>query len=525
MHEAFAANHRVSKSAVRTNRGIVTAQNSKAAKVGAEILASGGNAVDAAIATSFALGATEPWMSGIGGGGVMLIYDKAADRVQGIDFAMRAPLATDPADYPLTGTSGADLFGWPQVKGDRNLIGPLSMAVPGYLGGIGLAAEQFGSMPISELIGPALSLAIEGLEVDWFAALVMATAARGLDQFASSRAIYLPDGHSLVPDWGGHASHLSLGQLVETLNIVAAEGCRSLYEGTLARSFVRDVQDVGGRIGSEDLQKYQANLVDPIAINYGDARIWAMPGLTGGVTLRQILKQVAEHSFTGDWPDEHAFSAYVDAIRISFADRLETLGDSGDAGQSSCTSHISVIDADGNLVSLTQTLLSLFGSKVVLPETGILMNNGMMWFDPRPGRPNSIAAGKKPLANMCPIIAMDADHRLALGASGGRRIIPAVQQVLSFLFDYEMGLEEALAQPRIDVAGDGSVTVNQALWDPIPGYLIDKYQARLLPSVPYPSNFATPLAVMHDSRDSMNYGATEPVHPWADAVVSPDSKN
>ena len=178
-----------------------------------------------------------------------------------------------------------------------------------------------------------------------------------------------------------------------------------------------------------------------------------------------------------------------------------------------------MIDAAGNMVTLTQTLLSLFGSKVVLPSSGILMNNGIMWFDPRPGRPNSLAPGVRPLSNMCPVIAQDEAHRIAIGASGGRRIMPAVMQILSFVIDYGMSLEEAFAQARIDVTGEGMVTMSRDLDDEVQAALRSAVGAEPVRATAYPLPFACPVAVMHDLLENDHYGTAEFIHPWADAVA------
>ena len=147
------------------------------------------------------------------------------------------------------------------------------------------------------------------------------------------------------------------------------------------------------------------------------------------------------------------------------------------------------------------------------------MNNGIMWFDPEPGRPNSMAPAKRPLANMCPVLATGPDANLALGASGGRRILPALLQILSFLTDHFMPIEEALAQPRLDVAGDGLVTLDARLADEVADRLGPRYRLRRLKPLTYPLLFACPTAVLEDRADGRRYGMAEPMHPWADAVA------
>jgi gamma-glutamyltranspeptidase/glutathione hydrolase len=172
------------------------------------------------------------------------------------------------------------------------------------------------------------------------------------------------------------------------------------------------------------------------------------------------------------------------------------------------------------MVALTQTLLSRFGSKVVLPETGILMNNGILWFDPRPGRPNSIAPGRRPLANMCPVVVRrDGAPWFALGASGGRRIMPAVAQILSFLVDYGMTLEEAFHQPRLDVSGEGRAILDQRLSAEVERTVAALMPVLREPTSVYPVQFACPSAVLREPATGLNHGMGEIASPWAGAVA------
>jgi gamma-glutamyltranspeptidase/glutathione hydrolase len=171
-------------------------------------------------------------------------------------------------------------------------------------------------------------------------------------------------------------------------------------------------------------------------------------------------------------------------------------------------------------VALTQTLLSLFGSKVLSPRTGILLNNGVMWFDPRPGRANSLAPGKRPLANMCPVIALAPDRRIALGASGGRRILPAVAQLLSFLLDYRMDLETAFHTPRIDTAEAERITLDARLGPEVALALEELGPVRSVRPVVYPLTFACPSAVLQEPATGLGFAAAEPVQPWAGALAA-----
>jgi gamma-glutamyltranspeptidase/glutathione hydrolase len=511
MSLAFATSSRVTKSAVRSRDGIVAAQNRHAAEIGAAMLADGGNAVDAAVATAFALCVLEPWMSGLGGGGCMLIHLAGQPRSWAVNFGMVAPRTLQPADYPLTGAAGGDLFGWPAVLDDRNIRGPLAIAVPGAVDGLGLALERFGTRPLAGLLAPVIELAERGLPIDWYASLLIATAAADLRRYPASAACWLPAGLPPAPDPSGESRLLPLPCLAQTLRELAAGGRRELYEGELGGRIVADVQAMGGRLSSADLAAYEAKVVEPLEIAYRGHRVLAMPGLFAGATLEDCLRRLA-----GAAPPEA--SDYAAALHEAYAERLATMGDSAVAPSS--TTHVSVVDRHGNLVALTTTLLSLFGSRVVLPGTGILMNNGIMWFDPRPDGPNSLAPGKRPLANMCPTLAFTADGRaLALGASGGRKILPAVLQVLSFVLDHGQDLGAAFARPRIDLSGGELLTFDSRLADEVKATLAGRWPSREMPPLAYPLSFACPVGVLREP-DGTAWGATELMQPWADAVAA-----
>ncbi len=197
------------------------------------------------------------------------------------------------------------------------------------------------------------------------------------------------------------------------------------------------------------------------------------------------------------------------------------MGEVDDARDPGCTTHLAVVDRAGTMVSLTQTLLSLFGSKVVSPQTGILLNNGIMWFDPRPGRPNSMAPGKRPLANMCPVIATrHGKPWLALGASGGRRILPAVLQIASMLIDGGLDLETAFHEPRIDVSGEPHVTADRRLPPDVLAALAARFEVhRATPSL-HPNLFACPTAVQRDPLSGEARAMTDPFQPVAGAAAA-----
>jgi gamma-glutamyltranspeptidase / glutathione hydrolase len=512
---------RFAKEAVRCKGGVVAAQNQKAADIGAGVLAAGGNAIDAAIATAFALSALEPWMSGLGGIGFMMVWDAKRGRAHTVDFGAISAAALEPADYPLTGRVGADLFGWPEVAENRNMLGYPAIAVPGQPEGMRLAHETFATKPWEELVAPAASLADDGIEADWWATLIVATAATDLARFPAARDWFLPGGAVPVADWSGALPRLKNAALGATLKRLAARGPRDFYDGEIAAKVAADFArgGDGSRITRQDLSTYRARLVEPLSITRGARRFLVPAGLTAGPTLRDAFDRVGR---LGRAPDAVAFAAYAEALGTAYEKRLETMGEGRVAAE--CTTHLSIIDGDGNMVALTQTLLSLFGSKVVLPESGVLMNNGINWFDPRPGRPNSIGPGKRPLSNMLPVLGLDGDKPwLAIGASGGRRILPAVMQLASFQADFGFSLEAAFAHPRIDASVAGQVAVDP-LMEPGIKTALAKRLAGSLSVVerrrdPYPLAYACPIAVAIDPGSNERVGMTEIAQPWAGAAA------
>lgn len=516
---ARARNRRIVKRAVASERGVVAAQSPIAAEVGASILRAGGNAVDAAIATSLALGVVEPWGSGLGGGAAILMFHASQNRVQAIDAGMVAPFGLDPGDYPLAEGADPDLFGWPAVFEDRNIHGPLSMAVPSYPAGLDMAHRLYATRPLAELAEPAIALARQGLEVDAWTSLQIAAHAREFSLYPDAARVWLDEnGLPPMPNRDGTTKRLALEPLADTLQMLVDDGLDSFYRGQLARRLLGDIERLGGRLVGDDLEAYEARHRPALAGHYGNAVLYAMPGLFAGESFLRVFELLQAADYGGIGPDAAAYLAYARALDQAYRERLEEQGDR-DTPEPASTSHFCVVDRFGNMVAWTQTLLSLFGSRVWLPETGILMNNGVMWFDPRPGRPNSMAPGKRPLSNMCPIIAQSPALQFGLGASGGRKILPAVTQLASFLLDYGMDLESAFAQPRIDVSAMAAITVDSALPTDVQTALAQHFPVSRQPNRSYPLAFSCPSGVARDLTDLANFGTAEPQHLWADAVA------
>ncbi len=500
---------RICKPVARGNRGVVAAQNMRAARIGVDILEAGGNAFDAAIAVSFALGVVEPWMSGLGGIGCGVIRDGDSGEIRALDFGAVAPAGLDPEAYPITGGSTADLFGWPAVHGDRNLEGALSICVPGELDGLRLLHEHFATLPWKELVAPAIRLAREGLEIDWWSCLVIAAHAVRLRRFSSTAEIFLPDGLPPAPGMVGEQRLVPLGRLADTLDSIAEQGPRDFYEGDIAEALLADLRGQGSFIGAGDLRAYRARLLPPLSATHGRSRAWTVPGPFAGVSFQRCLALLQQAGGPADRGEAESYLRLAEVLKRVYGERLAFLGDG------ECTSHLCVIDRHGNLVSLTRTLLSVFGSRLLLPKTGILPNNGIYWFDPCPGRANSMAPGKRPLSNMCPVIGEHGKRRIALGASGGRRILPAVLQLFLDLAEHGMELERALHAPRIDVSGSERVLVDPRLPTGVRSALACHHETLEYRPRPWPLGFACPVAAVEESGADGRCAGAEPFQPWA----------
>jgi len=514
-------NWEIRKPGASSRGGIVASQNATAARVGTDILMAGGTAVDAAVATAFALAAVEPWNSGLGGIGFMVVQQAGADRAEVVDFGPISPRGLDLAIFSLTGEMRTELFTWPQVVGDRNMHGPLSFTVPSAVRGYALALERFGRMPWRELVAPAAALARAGLPVDWFTTVKVASAAADLRRYEESRRIWLPDGlPPICPADAGDAS-LQLGRLAATLERLAEAGPDDFYQGEIARSITADTRAGDGVLSAEDLARYRARIVPALDITYRGAVFQTAPGLTAGPTLARVLGRLAERRFAGGSPDAAFFEAVIEALKHAYAERLDTMGDS-EAGPPTSTTHITAVDRQGGLAALTTTLLSSFGSRYVLPGTGILMNNGVMWFDPQPGRPNSIGPGKRALTNMCPVVvARDKRPWFGLGASGGRRILGAVLQMASFVVDFGMDPFTAAHHPRVDVSGSERIGLDRRLPPAILERLSAQPGADLVEHGAFPARFACPNLVLRGA-DGVNHGITDVMSPWSGAVAEPE---
>jgi gamma-glutamyltranspeptidase/glutathione hydrolase len=477
------------------------------------MLAEGGNAVDAAVACALALNVVEPWMCGLGGSGFMVVWLAKEKRARVLNFQGVLPQAIDIADYPLDPGEPPSLMLYPGVKGRANERGYGSITVPGAVAGLGLALERFGRLPWDRVLAPTIRLAERGLPVDWHASLQIGLAMDLLRLDLAASALYLPDGVPAKPE-----SWRPLPALTATLKTLAAEGPNAFYEGPLAARIAADLQAGGSKITTDDLAAYTVEEPESLSGRHRGAAVHTAGEVSGGQRLLDMLAYVEKHLAPGSAVGPDTWIAYARGLDAAFATHKAKVGLDQQGG---CTSHMSAVDGEGNMVALTYTLLNRFGSGVVLPQTGILMNNAVAYFDPRPGNPVSLAGGKRiNSSNMCPTIATrDGEALFAVGASGANHIVPCTAQLAALLLDYGLSLEDAFHTPRIDAAARGSVRADPAMGEAALAELRKVFTVEVAQQLVFPKLYSCPSGVSRDPATGQCWGIADVSQPSAGAAT------
>ena len=472
--------------AILAHNGMVVAQESRAARIGVEMLDRGGNAVDAAVAVAAALAVTYPRAGNLGGGGFMVIHLTKGNRDTAIDYRETAPAAATPTMF-------LDAQGAPDPQKSRDSA--LSIGVPGTVAGLALAEEKYGSHKIAfaDLLAPAINLAQEGFPVEDDLADSLPKARARLARWPSSAAIFLNGDE--VPREG---DLLLQPDLADTLQAIADGGPRAFYQGPIAQEIAAAVRAAGGIMTVDDLANYRAVERPVVRGTYRGYDIVSMPPpSSGGVALIEALNILEGYDLAKFGRGEKSLHLTIEALKRAYADRAVYMGDPdrvsvpvarliakkhaaelragitdkatpaadihpGQPSQSEGrnTTHFSVIDRDGNAVSNTYTLNFSYGVGLVAEGTGVLLNNELDDFTAKPGAANAYglvgfgnnlpAPGKRPLSSMTPTIVLkDGKPFLVTGSPGGSRIISAVLQVIENVIDFHMDLAEAVAAPRL----------------------------------------------------------------------------
>ena len=467
------------------NQSMVSTQHFLATQVGVDILEKGGNAYDASVAIGFALAVVLPRAGNIGGGGFMVIYDSNDKNNYSIDYREKAPLLSTKNMYlDENGT----------VIDNKSTLGYLASGVPGTVAGLWSVHQRFGSMRWSELIEPAIKLAEDGFEITPYMADMLIKYNEKLSAFDETNKVF----QTYYPDFDKKI--LKQPDLANTLKIIAKEGRDGFYKGEIAKKIANDMQNNGGIISEKDLEQYQPVWRNPLISSYKDIKIVTMPPpSSGGIHVIQMLNVLENFDLRklGHNSKEY-INVLSEVMKYAYADRSKHLGDPDfydvpinklssheyayeisqnikigsvtpsikinpgffDDKESIETTHFSVVDKKGNVISSTYTLNSSFGSGVVIKDTGILMNNEMDDFSISPGVPNQfgllgaeaneIKPHKRPLSSMTPTIAFkNNDLFFTTGSPGGAKIITAVLQSILNIVEFEMNVAEANNAKRI----------------------------------------------------------------------------
>ncbi len=474
------------------SRGMVVTNHPLASAAGSQMLLAGGNAIDAAIAALFALTVVEPMMVGVLGGGVAHI--RLADGHHLIlDGLSTAPLSATPDMYE---TLSDEIGKSRDTRGRENLVGPKAVAVPGALAAWCEALNRFGTMPLADVLAPAIALAERGFVVSPYLSDCIADCAPDIASDPGLSALFLPGGTPLQP-----GSRLVQGDYAESLRLIAQAGPAALYAGPLGEALGDFMSKSGGLIGMADLAAYAPVEREPVRGTYrGFEILGPPPPASSGVHIVQMLNILEGYDIgTLGFGSADAVHLMAEALKIAFADRAVATADPAfvtvpvarltakayaderragidmaeakawaaglSGGESADTTHVTVADSAGNVVSTTQTINGLFGACVQIPDTGMIANNYVYNFDPHPGRALSIAPGKRCFTSMAPMMALrDGKLAFALGLPGALRIFPSAMQALVNLIDHGMSLQEAVEAPRIWTEG-GALELEQAFPD------------------------------------------------------------
>jgi gamma-glutamyltranspeptidase / glutathione hydrolase len=464
------------------SRGMVVSNHPLASAAGAEMLAADGNAIDAAVATLFALTVVEPMMVGIIGGGMAHIrLSDGSHRF--IDGQSTVPLQVRPDTYRSRPGSAHDVF---DTVDDENLNGPKAVAVPGSLKAWCEAQQRFGIMNLADVMQPAIRHAARGFAATPYLHECIVDGAQEMRKDRAISAIYLPKGTPLKA-----GERVVQSEYAETLTYISRHGETALYQGPLGDILVDYMKAHGGFITRDDLTSYKTVERSPVRADY---RGWEIlgppPPAASGVHIAQMLNILEGYDIAAmGFGTAETIHHLAEVLKIAFADRAAASGDpdfvgvpverltskdyanerrraidSGRAQRWSAgvqqlegahTTHMTAADAMGNVVATTQTINNLFGAKFLIPGLGTVPNNYMNLYDPRPGHALSLAPGKRVTTSMSPMMALRHGKLVyALGLPGGKRIFPSALQALINLIDHGMSLQEAVEAPRVWTEGN-----------------------------------------------------------------------
>jgi gamma-glutamyltranspeptidase/glutathione hydrolase len=475
------------KDEVVASKGVISTNHPLASAAGIEAYSHGGNAFDAAVAALFALTVVEPMMVSIFGAGFFVVRDGKTCMVETIDNYAVAPFAATDDMYEMVKERkpGQNIF---ETEGRMNQDGPLAVATPGTLKAWEHVIERYGELDFSTVVSPAIKLARSGYKSSAYMRFILDIRKEHMMDFPETAKTFMPYGKPLPP-----GSKIVMPEYAETLEKVASGGSDVLYNGEVGSAIVDYMDGNGGLVTLKDLREYRLIDREPVRGVYrDDYEVYSMaPGSSGGAHIIQMLNILGSYDVCsmGFGSVKH-IHLMTEALKVAFADRQRFMGDPsvvdiplkgliskgyarerakdirdrprkaepGDPfvymDESGNTTHVSAMDKEGNMVAATQTLNNVFGSLVTVPGLGVCLNNCMALFDPRPGRANSVAGGKRMLSSMSPtVILRRREPYLCIGTPGGLQIFPTVAQAIVNLIDFKMGIQEAVEAPRLWTMG------------------------------------------------------------------------
>jgi gamma-glutamyltranspeptidase / glutathione hydrolase len=481
---------------VTVARGAMATEAPEAARIGARILERGGNAMDAAAAACLACGVLIPYYVDVGGyacSGVVL--EGSSGKVWSLDSNSTAPAAANASIYEVTskipGKVGVNENEYEcSVKNDANVYGPLAAAPPGFMGGVGMLWEKWGRLRWSEIVEPSIALVQNGFPYGGVA-LEIENRLSIIRRYEPTYRLLMPNNKLPTPTDIWYRPDLD-----KTLARLSSSGWRDYYEGEIGRRIGDYVQSIGGVMTRADMAAFRPSVTAPLQSSFRGARVYGPILPNGSLSAMQILNMLdcfkplplddlqywhllAEILKLG-WRDRLRYLADPDFVDVpaaqllsrdyaagrvevlrNFGSYVDRIGPSQPRANPHGTANVSAADAEGNLVAVTLTQGNPFGTCVTVPETGFTLGHGMCRFDPRRGRPNSVAPGKRPLNNLCSLILRLSDRDVALGMQGGRRIASVIPQVAQRIVDFGMSPHQAASSPRIHTMGYEPVECEQ----------------------------------------------------------------
>jgi len=557
------------KDEVITRKGVVTANHPQSAEVGLSILEKGGNAIDAGVATGFCNTVVAPFLAGIAGQGIMLVYLADEEKTVAIDFNAKSPRKATPDMYKIVGVTsrGNNIF---EVENDELRSGPKGVCVPGTAAGLCLAHELYGSLPLEKVMQPAISYAAEGFEVRPYMTDRIANLMARIQSRPPLDKMWLPNGRPPTTVGGEKVVQPDLGRLLKR---ISQEGSDFIYKGDVAKIVAEYIQKRGGVLDYEDLAAYEPKVGEPMAVSYRGYQVMTVPAPIGGQTVLEtlnILENFDMQSLGHNTPDY--LHLFIECARHAFADRYRFMGDwevakvpikgllskeyareisdqvdlkkvalepeideepwayyieraihdpwkydpqprpggssfsaSADA---SGTTHFNAVDKDRNIVCCTH--FGGFGDGGIPPGTGLYLNGHMGQLIPKAGHPNSVDGWKRPMTNDSPMMVLKEGRPiLCVGAPGGRRIINRITQILLNVLDFGMGIQDACAKPTIDASSMYTIVDSR-----IPSKATGRLQAmghriRSAVSSPRVAEFARPSGILIDYNTGLLQGGVE----------------